>query len=614
MASAPEDQQVAQCVAAMRELFGTVHSEEEIVSAAIAHNGVLDSAIDELQKPTRSDPQPNAVAAVAAASHSAKRSKEPRRWAEDGGAYTLREFIEYYGGSVAEPPWQWDEAEPEHPPAPAKPAAAPPPPRARAAAAASGSKPKSAAAAASPAPPAAASGGKPKSAAAAAAAPPAAAAGGEEAAAAWPSRQLNLCVIGHVDAGKSSLMGQLLLLRGEVDGRTMHRYERESRECGKASFKFAWVLDQAEEERARGVTIQVGSAFLRSERWEVNVLDAPGHRDFVPNMIGGVAQADAALLVVNAARGEFEAGLSGQTQEHLVVARSLGVAQLLVAVNQMDLAAWARERFAEVKQRLAPVLQQSGYAPAETRFVPLSALAGVNLVAKAALPAEMSWWAAEADGGGSLLEEIDRLHPAARTSAVGCRVVVNDVSSSAGGLVVVGTLQSGTLRQGQKMLLPGHEVVTLKTLHSRNQPALQATAGDHVELGLHGVPDAHAIDVGSVLSAPNSPARLVRCIEVTLRTFQPPAPLTKGQPFEMYCHTSAVCATLRKIVCSVDKFGQRTESRPRSLLGGTAAVVQLDLERSICVELHNDCRQLGRLVLREAGRTLAAGVVTAIIR
>ena len=193
---------------------------------------------------------------------------------------------------------------------------------------------------------------------------------------------------------------------------------------------------------------------------------------------------------------------------------------------------------------------------------------------------------------------------------------MNDVISSAalGGFAVGGTLQAGTLRLGQTLRLPAGEVITVKALHSRNQPTTQVTAGDHVEVGLAGVPDVHGIEVGTVLSDPASPARLVSKVEVTLRTLQPPAPLTKGQPFEMYCHAAAVCVTLRKIVCALDKQGRRAAGRPRALLPGSGAVVKLALERPICVERHVDCRPLGKFVLREGGRTLAVGVITALLR
>ena len=230
-----------------------------------------------------------------------------------------------------------------------------------------------------------------------------------------------MVVIGHVDAGKSTLVGRLLLMAGEVDERTMQRYEKEARALNKGSFRYAWVMDQDAEERARGVTIDVGCAFFRTAQRLVNVLDAPGHKDFVPNMIGGAARADAALLVLNAATGAFEAGLCAQTREHLLLARSLGVSQLLVAVNQMDSVAWSQSRYDEIVAQIVTIAQQSGFGR-EPACVPVSALAGLNLGPACPPPAEAASWLT----GRSLLDAIDELQPQPHGSVAGLRLCVAD--------------------------------------------------------------------------------------------------------------------------------------------------------------------------------------------
>ena len=426
-----------------------------------------------------------------------------------------------------------------------------------------------------------------------------------------PSEQLNMVVIGHVDAGKSTLMGRLLLLGGEVDERTMQRYEHEAKLANKASFRFAWVLDQSEDERARGVTIDVGTAFFRTPAGArlVNVLDAPGHRDFVPSMIGGAAQADAALLVVNASQGEFEAGLSAQTKEHVLLARALGVTQLLVAVNQMDSAGWAHARYAQIAAAVEPLARSCGFAP--PRCVPVSALEGLNLRADCPPPdAALEWYA-----GRSLLDEIDSLAPTPREAVVGTRLCVHDTfqGSHLGPVAVSGTLQAGTLRAGQKLLLlPGCELLTAKALLSRGAPVGEATAGDHVEVGLAGCAADASIAQGSVLCDPQRPAPLATRVEVQLRVFDVAVPLTKGQPFELYLHTASCSCVLRKVLAGLDKLGKPTAAKPRCLVSQSAALVVLELERPLCVQRHADCKPMGRLVLREAGKTLAMGIITAI--
>jgi elongation factor 1 alpha-like protein len=430
-----------------------------------------------------------------------------------------------------------------------------------------------------------------------------------------PSSQLNMVVIGHVDAGKSTLMGRLLLHAGEVDERTMRRYEKESHQAGKASFRFAWVLDQSEEERQRGVTVDVGTAFFGTTRREVNVLDAPGHRDFVPSMISGASQADLALLVLNAAPGEFESGLSGQTREHVIVARSLGVNQLIVAVNQMDSAGWAQARYDQLVRELSPLLQQVGYRSPPPVFVPLSALAGENIAPSTRPASGLEWYS-----GRSLLEEIDAAEGTSQSpSAVGTRLIVADAFRSplTGGITIAGTLQAGTLRASDRLLLlPARELVQVKALQSRQQRAEDATAGDHVEATVSASSslDLGSITTGSVLCDPDSPVPMVRRIEVKLRSLS--GILTKGQPVELYVHTASCAATLRKFVAAVDKrSGERLPDAkaPRSLPPASTAIVQLKLEARLPIELHSDCRRLGRVVLRDGGRTVAAGVVVGLL-
>lgn len=430
-----------------------------------------------------------------------------------------------------------------------------------------------------------------------------------------------MVVIGHVDAGKSTLMGQLLLHAGQVEERTMRKYEKESLQLGKASFKFAWVMDQSEEERTRGVTVDVGTAFFHSGSRAVNVLDAPGHRDFVPNMIGGAAQADLALLVINAKTGEFESGLSGQCKEHIVLARSLGISRLVIAVNQMDSVGWARERFESIAAGLAPILANVGYKTPPPPLVPVSALHGFNLIPNTRPSAGLDWYK-----GNSLLEEIDAVEPVHRASTVGTRFAASDVFKPATGalgtLTLAGTVQAGTITLGERLLLlPSQSEVVVKALQSRGQSVSSVTAGDHCEAGI--VPaagaagaafDPTAISAGSVLCDPLRPVAFATRLEVQLRTLG--AFLTKGQPFELYAHSASCAATLRKIVAAIDKkTGERLPEapKPRRLLPGMAAIVQLDLDRPMAVEAAADCRHLGRVILRDSGKTVAAGLVLNVV-
>ncbi|TMS12667.1 HBS1-like protein [Larimichthys crocea] len=277
---------------------------------------------------------------------------------------------------------------------------------------------------------------------------------------------LNLVVIGHVDAGKSTLMGHLLYLLGNVNKRTMHKYEQESKKAGKASFAYAWVLDETGEERDRGVTMDVGMTKFETNSKVVTLMDAPGHRDFIPNMITGAAQADVAVLVVDASRGEFEAGFEagGQTREHALLVRSLGVTQLAVAVNKMDQVNWQQERFQDITSKLGHFLKQAGYKESDVFYIPTSGLSGENLATRSSVSQLTSWYS-----GPSLLEQIDAFKPPQRSVDKPFRLCVSDVFKDQGsGFCVTGKIEAGYIQTGEKTLaMPPNETCTVKgiTLH-----------------------------------------------------------------------------------------------------------------------------------------------------
>lgn len=268
-----------------------------------------------------------------------------------------------------------------------------------------------------------------------------------------------LVVIGHVDAGKSTIMGHILYLLGNVDEKTMRRFRKESSDIGKGSFAFAWVLDQSEEERNRGVTIEVAHSHFELPNRRITLLDAPGHRDFIPNMIAGAQQADVAMLVVNASPDEFETGLQNQTKEHVLLAKALGVIFLLVAVNKLDICEWAQARFDEVCTQLKTLLRTVGFKEADYIMVPCSGLSGENLLTRKE-PLLSSWWT-----GPTLVEEMNRFPIPARLVEKPLRLSAQEVSrsSSAASITLSGRLESGTLIGGDRLLvLPGNEIATLR--------------------------------------------------------------------------------------------------------------------------------------------------------
>ncbi|EHH53365.1 hypothetical protein EGM_13994 [Macaca fascicularis] len=314
---------------------------------------------------------------------------------------------------------------------------------------------------------------------------------------------LNLVVIGHVDAGKSTLMGHMLYLLGNINKRTMHKYEQESKKAGKASFAYAWVLDETGEERERGVTMDVGMTKFETTTKVITLMDAPGHKDFIPNMITGAAQADVAVLVVDASRGEFEAGFEtgGQTREHGLLVRSLGVTQLAVAVNKMD--------------------QESDVA-----FIPTSGLSGENLITRSQSSELTKWYK-----GLCLLEQIDSFKPPQRSIDKPFRLCVSDVFKDQGsGFCITGKIEAGYIQTGDRLqAMPPNETCTVKGITLHDEPVDWAAAGDHVSLTLVGM-DIIKINVGCVFCGPKEPIKACTRFRARILIFNIEIPITKGFP------------------------------------------------------------------------------------
>uniref|UniRef100_A0AAZ3R9C0 HBS1-like protein n=1 Tax=Oncorhynchus tshawytscha TaxID=74940 RepID=A0AAZ3R9C0_ONCTS len=422
---------------------------------------------------------------------------------------------------------------------------------------------------------------------------------------------LNLVVIGHVDAGKSTLMGHLLYLLGNVNKRTMHKYEQESKKAGKASFAYAWVLDETGEERNRGVTMDVGMTKFETASKVVTLMDAPGHKDFIPNMITGAAQADVAVLVVDASRGEFEAGFEagGQTREHGLLVRSLGVTQLAVAVNKMDQVNWQQERFKEIISKLGHFLKQAGFKDSDVFYVPTSGLSGENLTTKSSALALTSWYS-----GPCLLEQIDYFKPPQRSIEKPFRLCVSDVFKDQGsGFCVTGKIEAGYIQTGDRVLaMPPNETCTVKGISLHDDPLDWAAAGDHVSLTVTGM-DIIKINVGCVFCDIKEPIRACSRFRARVLLFNIEVPITQGFPVVLHYQTISEPATIRKLVSVLHKSsGEVLKKKPKCLGKGMNAMVEIQTQRPVALELYKDFKELGRFMLRYVGSTIAAGVVTEI--
>ncbi|KAF7003494.1 hypothetical protein CFC21_018802 [Triticum aestivum] len=430
--------------------------------------------------------------------------------------------------------------------------------------------------------------------------------------------QLNLAIVGHVDSGKSTLSGRLLHLLGKISKRDMHKNEKEAKEKGKGSFAYAWAMDESTEERARGVTMTVAVAYLETKKYRVVLLDSPGHKDFVPNLISGATQADAAILVVDASTGSFESGMDGeggksvgQTKEHAQLIRSFGVEQLIVAVNKMDAIGYSKDRLEFIKVRLGSFLRSCNFRDSAVTWIPLSAVENQNLIKSPSDARFTSWYQ-----GSCLLDAIDCLQLPSRDVSKPLILPICDVikSQSTGQLAAFGKLETGAIRNGSKVLvLPCEEVATVKSIERDSSSCSIARAGDNVAVILQGI-DGSRIIPGGILCHPGFPVPVANYLELKIRVLDIAIPILIGYQVEFHIHHVKEAARVTKIVALLDKTGKPSKTAPRFLKSKQNAVVQVMLDQAVCVEEFSKCRALGRAFLRSSGSTIAVGIVTKIMR
>ncbi|XP_014470699.1 PREDICTED: HBS1-like protein isoform X2 [Dinoponera quadriceps] len=422
-------------------------------------------------------------------------------------------------------------------------------------------------------------------------------------------QQLHLVVVGHVDAGKSTLLGRLLCDLGQVPSRLIHKYQQESKKIGKQSFAYAWVLDETGEERERGITMDIGHSKFETDTKSITLLDAPGHKDFIPNMITGATQADVALLVVDATRGEFETGFDsgGQTREHALLLRSLGVSQLAVVVNKMDTVNWSKERFNEIVDKMSVFLKQAGFKDTVT-FVPCSGLSGENIVTK---PQEQlsNWYT-----GPTLVSVIDNFKCPERPVNKPFRFSVNDIFKGTGsGFCVSGHVETGMVSLGDKVLiLPRNEIAVVKGLQSDEVSTTNAFAGDHVALTLAGI-EQQNVSIGDIICNPQNPVPVTTCFQAHVVVFAIAKPITKGLPVVMHQQSLVQPAVITKLIAQLHRSnGDVIKKKPRCLPKNSSAIIEVATQNPVCMELYKDIKQLGRVMLRLEGTTIAAGLITKI--
>ncbi|KAJ5796147.1 Translation elongation/initiation factor/Ribosomal beta-barrel [Penicillium psychrosexuale] len=409
-------------------------------------------------------------------------------------------------------------------------------------------------------------------------------------------RSANFVVIGHVDAGKSTLMGRLLADQGAIDQRTLDRYRREAEKIGKGSFALAWVMDQGSEERARGVTIDIATNQFETDKTAFTIVDAPGHRDFVPNMIAGASQADFAVLVIDSSVGNFESGLKGQTKEHALLVRSMGVQKIVVAVNKMDTVQWDHERFEEIEQQISAFLTTAGFQDSNISFVPCSGSLGDNISRRTDDP-HASWYT-----GRTLIEELETSEPYTHALEKPLRMTIGDVFR--GGvqspLSISGRIDAGSLQMGDHILImPSGETATVRSLEVDSEPSDWAVAGQNVVLNIANIDPIH-LRSGDVVCRPSSPIPTITSFTAKVLAFE------HLMPMQVDVHRGRlhVPGRISKLVASLDKAsGADIKKRPKIVGPGVVARVVVEMDQAVPLEAPT------RIVLRAGGSTVAAGLL-----
>ncbi len=420
---------------------------------------------------------------------------------------------------------------------------------------------------------------------------------------------INLVFIGHVDHGKSTTVGRLLFDTGNVDEQAMRKLKDKAQELGKGGFEFAFVMDNLKEEQERGVTIDLAHKKFFTDKYYFTIIDAPGHRDFIKNMITGASQADCAVLVVAA-----NDGVNAQTIEHLKLSKIFGVGQLVVAVNKMDISGvdWSEDRYNAVVEEVKKHAAQAGWAPDKIRFLPIASLPGENITKNSE---KMSWWT-----GDTLLSAVDKFEVPQKPTDLPLRLPIQDVYNITGiGVVPVGRIETGVMKVGQKVIVvPGREgkgvpgeVKSIEMHHEQHQ---QAEPGDNVGFNVRGI-GKKDIARGDVLGPAENVPSVATEFTAQIVIMSHPSVVTVGYTPVFHIHTAQVACQFVEIVKKLDpKTGQEVTENKDILRNGDAAIVKLRPVQPLVIEKNGEIPQMSRFAIRDSGVTVAAGMCMDLVK
>ena len=424
---------------------------------------------------------------------------------------------------------------------------------------------------------------------------------------------MNLVVVGHVDAGKSTATGHLIYKCGGIDKRTIEKFEKEAAQMGKVSFKYAWVLDRLKAERERGITIDIALWKFESPKSVFTIIDAPGHRDFIKNMITGTSQADAAILMVDSTQGGFEAGISknGQTREHALLAFTLGVKQMVVCCNKMDenTVLYSQDRYNEIVKEVGTYLKKVGYNLEKVQFVPISGWSGDNMIEKSE---KMPWYK-----GPTLLDALDALDQPVRLLDKPLRLPLQDVYKIGGiGTVPVGRVETGVMKPGDVVTFaPANVTTEVKSIEMHHEQLAEAVPGDNIGFNVKNV-SVKDIRRGNVCgNSKNDPPKEAADFTAQVIILNHPGQITNGYAPVLDCHTCHIACRFAEIESKIDRrSGKELEKNPKSVKSGDAAMVKMVPQKPMCVEMFSEYPPLGRFAVRDMRQTVAVGIIKAVTK